>query len=178
MSDAQPPDDRPGPVYPQYPDYPGQAPQQPPAYGQQPPPAYGQQTPPYGQQPPPYGQPPAPGYGYPPQGYPYPPAGYGPYAYGPAVHQPPKHPSAITALVLGIVSVAGVLFCLGPLAGPFAWWLGHKAVSEIDAAPGHYSGRGDANAGRIMGIIGTVLLVLVILYFALMIGLAVSDDPY
>lgn len=110
-------------------------------YGQ---PGYGQ--PPYGQQgygQPPYGQPGQPGYG-----------------YGAPVA--PAHPSATTAMVLGLVALVGFLFTCGLtlLLGPFAWWVGAKAVREIDESPGQFSAREQANAGKIMGIISTVLLVL------------------
>ena len=92
----------------------------------------------------------------------YPPPGPGqPYYYAP---QPPKHPQATTAMILGIL---GLVLC--GVIGPFAWVMGSKAVAEIDANPHAYSGRGEANAGKIMGIIGTVLLGLAVL----IIGLAV-----
>ena len=184
----------PKPVYPQY-DGPDSSPESahpapPPQYGQ---PQYGQ--PQYGQVPPPnpapqnpapqipappnYGQ--AGGYGHAP-GYPQPPAwqpppayngspAYGPYAGGPIA---PKHPSAVTALVLGIISVVGVVICIGTLLAPFAWYLGQKAVSEIDQNPGAYTGRGEANAGKILGIVGTVLLTLVVLYWVMVFGLIAS----
>lgn len=110
----------------------------PPPYGDQP------QQPaqnPYGAQPP-YGGPPAqPGYG------------YGGYA-------PVDHPQATTVLVLGIVSL---VVC--GLAGPFAWIMGNRVVREIDASGGRWGGRSTANIGRILGIIASVLLGLVVLFF-------------
>lgn len=58
--------------------------------------------------------------------------------------------------MLGIIG----LVCCG-LVGPVAWIMGNNAIKEIDAAaPGVYSNRGTVNAGRILGIIATVLLVL------------------
>ena len=105
---------------------------------------------------------------YPPQAQPYPPqapGGYGPNPYpaypggpawGPPV--PPAHRQAMTAMVLGIVG----LLCCSP-AAPFAIWLGHKAMREIDASGGQLSGRGQAQAGFILGIIGTVLLVILLI---------------
>ena len=128
----------------------GQPGYQQPGYGQ---PGYGQQ--PYGQ--PGYGQP---GYGQQPYGQP----GYGgpPGAYG----QPlPTHPSATTAMVLGLVGLAGIVLCGGLtlVLSPFAWVMGGRAVKEIDAQPGRYAGRDQAQGGRIMGIVGTVLLVLGVL---------------
>jgi hypothetical protein len=65
-------------------------------------------------------------------------------------------------LVLGLVALGGLVFCAGftlPIA-PFAWFIGGRAVKEIDANPGRFSGRESAQAGRIMGMVGTGLLVL------------------
>ncbi len=76
-------------------------------------------------------------------------------------YQPPpqqNHPRATTALVLGIL---GVVIC-GILA-PFAWRVGKQAMGEIDASGGQLGGRGQAQAGYILGIIGTVLLVFAVL---------------
>lgn len=72
---------------------------------------------------------------------------------------PPKHPRAVLILVLGILSIP----CCGLFTGIPAIILGRNALSEIDAAPGQYDGRGQVNAGYICGIIGTVLSVLGIL---------------
>lgn len=101
---------------------------------------------------PPYGQPP---YGQPPHGQP--PHGQSPYA--PEV---PRHPHAGTALALGIIGLVGSMVGVGLLVSPFAWFVGGRAVKEIDRHPGQWSGRDQAQAGRVMGIIGTVLLVLVV----------------
>jgi hypothetical protein len=61
---------------------------------------------------------------------------------------------ATVSLVLGLVGLCTFLL----LASPFAWWLGARALAEIDATPGVYNNRGMAVAGKITGIIGTVLL--------------------
>jgi hypothetical protein len=150
-------------------------------YGQ--PPGAGSQQPPggYGQQPAAgYGPPPAAGYGQVPSaGYGQPATPYGgmppSYGYAPVA---PKHPQATTAMVLGIISLVGGLFCGLPiLAAPFAWVIGGKAVAQIDAAPQMYSGRDQAKAGQILGIIGTVLLILGILSLAffLVVGLSTAE---
>ena len=99
-------------------------------------------------QPPPPGQPP---YG--------PPNQYGAPAYGFA---PPDHPQAVTVLILGIL---GLVLC--QVISPFAWVMGNRVVAEIDASNGQLGGRGQANAGRICGIIGTFLIGL-----SLLIGVA------
>ena len=139
---------------------PGQSPYGQPQYGQ---PEYGQQPasqPPSGQQP--YGA--TPGYGYPGQA-------------------PANHPSATTALVLSLIGLVGIAVCGGItlVLSPFAWRMGARAVREIDANPGMYAGRDQANAGRIMGLIGTVLLVLGVLAFVAAVGFlmiaSVSTTP-
>lgn len=158
--------------------------QQPPAYGQNPYGAPGQQPPAYGQNPygapqpgqQPYGQP----YGQQPYGQP--PYGQAPYGAQPGYYghpAPANHPSATTALVLSLIGLAGIAFCGGItlVLSPFAWRSGAKAVREIDANPGMYGGRDQANAGRIMGIIGTVLLVLGIIGLVGLVAAAiVSSD--
>jgi hypothetical protein len=139
----------------------------PPGHQPPPPPGYGQQPPNWGNAYPP-----------PPQ---YPPPGYGhPYQPGPPA---PKHGQATTAMVFGIVSLAGLVTCVLPiLVAPVAWILGAKAVKEIDANPGAYSGRSEANAGKIMGIVGTVLLALVLVFIAILIIIGINggfdEDPY
>ncbi|WP_201791514.1 DUF4190 domain-containing protein [Aeromicrobium sp. PE09-221] len=150
-----------------------------------PPQGWGQPDPQQGQ--PGYGRPQQDQYGNPGYGQPY---GQGASPYPQPYPQQqwpqqPKHPQATTSLVLGIVGLVGTFICLLPaLLSPFAWWLGGKAVKEIDAAPQQYSGRSEASAGRILGIIGTVLLVLGVLAigFFVTLGLAgafdSSYDPY
>lgn len=92
-----------------------------------------------------YSEPPPPQYGAP----------QPPYGGMPA----PNHPRATLILVLGIVSIV----CCGLFTGIPAIVMGRKALSEIDAAPGQFGGRGQVNAGYICGIIGTALSVLGIL---------------
>ena len=78
-------------------------------------------------------------------------------SHGPSL---PKHPQSMTAMGLGIAALAGVFILLFPiLLSPFAWYLGAKAKREIAAEPERWSGTGEAQAGVIMGVIGTVILV-------------------
>ena len=120
-----------------------------PGYG--PGPQYDQQG--YGQQ------------GYGPQGYGQPPPGQPPVGYGYAV---PDHPQSTTAMILGIV---GLVVC--QVLAPFAWVTGKRTLDEIDASGGRLGGRGQAQAGYILGIIGTVILglsvLLLIVYFVFIV---------
>ena len=68
---------------------------------------------------------------------------------------PANHPGAVLALILGIV---GVTVCY--IGGPFAFVIANKALKEIDASGGTIGGRGMVQAGKILGIIGIVLLAL------------------
>jgi len=80
-----------------------------------------------------------------------------PYGYAPPTI-PPEHPKATTVLVLGIL---GLVVC--GIASPFAWIMGKRTVDEIDASNGHLGGRGSAQAGYVMGIIGSIFLGLAVL---------------
>jgi hypothetical protein len=65
---------------------------------------------------------------------------------------------ATLILVLGILSI----FICGPL-GIAAWIMGNKDLKEMDAGVMDPSGRGNTSAGRICGIIGTAILILIVL---------------
>ena len=93
-----------------------------------------------------------------------PPPGYGPPAYGDYGPPAPHHPQATTVLILGIL---GLVLC--GIIGPFAWVMGNRVVGEIDASGGRWGGHTEANIGRILGIVVTLLMiaafVLVVLVF-------------
>lgn len=54
---------------------------------------------------------------------------------------------------MGILSVV-----LCQVLGPFAWVMGNNELAAIDGGRRPPENRGTANAGRILGIVGTVLL--------------------
>lgn len=93
---------------------------------------------------------------------PYPP--YPPYASYPPPFVRPEAPGATTALVLGIVGLAGGLAVCGlPLVVcPFAWYYGNQALREIENSGGALGGHSQARAGQVMGIIGTAILALAV----------------
>ncbi|GAA4700470.1 DUF4190 domain-containing protein [Nocardioides conyzicola] len=152
---------------------------------------YGEQEPteppthqPYGAPttPPPYGAPQQP-YQQPYQQAPYPQQGYGqPYqqpAYGqpvPYVTAPPTDGLALGALITGIAAL--VLSCaygVGLLASPVALVLGKVSMNRIARSQGQLGGRGLAVAGFVLGIVGTVLLVLAIAVVVIIIIVAIND---
>jgi hypothetical protein len=77
---------------------------------------------------------------------------------------PPKHPDAVTVLVLGVIAVAAF-----PLTGPFAWFIGARARREIEDNPGRWSGEDEVKVGYVLGIVGTVLLALGVLAIAVLV---------
>ena len=72
--------------------------------------------------------------------------------------QYPENSESTTALVLGIL---GIVVC--GILGPFAWCIGNREVRAIDEGRRDPTNRGSANAGKILGIVGTVFLGLGIL---------------
>ncbi len=90
--------------------------------------------------------------------------------------QPPQFPSessaypeasqATTILVLGIL---GVVVC--QFLAPVAWVMGNNELQAIDAGRRNPENRGTANAGRILGIVGTVLMAIgIFLVILLLVG--------
>ena len=75
---------------------------------------------------------------------------------------------AITALVLGILGI----ICCGLLA-PIAWYLGSQEVKAIREGRSPAAGEGLAKAAVILGIIGTILMVLTLLWIFFAGGMAI-----
>ena len=90
-------------------------------------------------------------------------------------NQYPEQSQSTTILVMGIL---GLIIC-GILA-PFAWVMGNKELAAIDSGLRSPENRSTANAGRILGIIGTVLLgiglVVGIIFFLFVFVAAVSSS--
>ena len=84
--------------------------------------------------------------------------------WGPVGHN--HHPRGTTALVLGILSCCGMA-----LLGPIAWAMAHSAIRESDASPYPVTNYGQLTAARILGMVGTGMLVFGALWFVLMISL-------
>lgn len=120
-----------------------------------------------------YYPPPTPAY---PPGYP-PPTFYAPpnpYGY------PRDHPQAGLALGLGLGALIGGFMTLGLgfLLGPFAWFIGQRARTEVRHSNGAYHSEGNATAGMVLGIIATAFLVLAILFWILVIIGTANQNQY
>jgi len=74
-------------------------------------------------------------------------------------------------LVLGILSLV-----LCQILGPIAWVMGNNAKRDIDANPGRYSNAGNVTAGRICGIIGSVILIAVVVLYGLIFVIAIAGS--
>lgn len=115
-------------------------------------------------------------YGYPapgPQPYGYGPGagpGYGPG--GPGWHTlPPSNGKSVASMVVGIIGLVATCTCWGSFLGiilaPVALGLGLSARRACDR--GEAGGRGQAVAGFVMGIIGTVLSALIVALLVVML---------
>lgn len=80
------------------------------------------------------------------------------------------HPKAMTSMILGIL---GLVMC--QVLAPFAWVIGKRTVAEIDASGGRIGGRSQAQTGYVLGIVGSVLLglavVFLVIYFVIVIAI-------
>jgi len=94
----------------------------------------------------------------------------GTYSVAPGQYAPPPAASgkAVAALVLGI---AGFLCC--NVLAPVAFFLGMSERAAIRAGQSSPTGDGYALAGMILGIIGTVFLLIGLLWLFVAGGLAV-----
>jgi hypothetical protein len=92
--------------------------------------------------------------------------------------QPPYqgYPEASQSTVILVLGILGLIVC--QVLSPIAWYMGNQEVTAIDTGRRDPAGRGTANAGRILGIIGTVFLILgvVALFGFLIVALLVVSD--
>lgn len=76
---------------------------------------------------------------------------------------------AVVSLVLGILSI---VTCCGILA-PIAWYLGNQELKAIREGRSSAAGDGIAKAGMILGILGTVWMVMILLWVFFWGGMAI-----
>ncbi|MEO7719165.1 MAG: ankyrin repeat domain-containing protein [Capsulimonas sp.] len=81
--------------------------------------------------------------------------------------QPPSY-SSPTPVKGTLILALGILSIGLPILGPVAWIMGNKSLSLIDSGFGDPMQRQNTKIGRICGMVGTVILILVILGYAAM----------
>ena len=97
------------------------------------------------------------------------PTGYPPSPYPMATGQLPEHPNAVPTLVLALLG-----FMFG-LTFPIAWYLGAKGNNDVRRNPGRWRPSSVMTAGMVIGIIGTVFMLLGVAAFVLfMMALVVA----
>ena len=78
-------------------------------------------------------------------------------------------------MIIGITAlVLSCLYGIGLLGAPAALIMGRISMKRIDRSEGRLGGRGMAQAGFILGIIGTIFLVLAIIAVIVIIVVAAS----
>jgi hypothetical protein len=104
--------------------------------------------------------------------------GVSPYGAAPMPAATP-HPQAALALTLGILGTVLGLFCIVPgLVGIGGIVVGRRVKNEIDAEPGRYTGRSQAVAGIVTGIIGVSICVLATLFIVLAIIAGIASTGF
>ncbi len=91
---------------------------------------------------------------------------------------PPRRtePLAVGSLVVGILGL--VVPFLAPIGGPIALAMGMRAKQRINASGGTLEGYGIAQAGFVLGIIGTVITGLFVLFFGFCLVAVSSGSMY
>ncbi len=83
-----------------------------------------------------------------------------------------QFPESSNALLALILSIANFFVC--PILGPIAWFIAGKELEGIEAGRRDPSKRDQANAARILGMIGTALLALGVIFVFFIIVIAVA----
>jgi len=103
----------------------------------------------------------------------------------PPAYPPPPTTAATDARAVASVGFAilGLIFALplglpGLIAGPIAYFLGNGARARIAESGGVLGGAGVANAGRVLGVITTVVGAVVTLLWFIVILNALNDVSF
>ena len=106
-----------------------------------------------------------------------------PYHPPPAYAPPPINAGMDAKAVASLgFAILGLIFALplglpGLIAGPIAYFLGRGARARIAESGGTLGGAGAANAGRILGVVTTVVGAVVTLLWLIVLLNAFNDVP-
>ena len=84
---------------------------------------------------------------------------------------PPGRSAPVNAALILVLGILSIVVC--GILRPIGWVMGNNAMATLNAGGGDESQRSTANIGRILGIVGTVLLVLNVLWVIFGGGLAI-----
>ena len=88
----------------------------------------------------------------------------------PGTPQASASTQAIASLVLGLASV---LTCCGLPLAPIAWYLGNQELKAIAEGRAPAAGNGVAQAGKILGMVGTLLMAVALAWIFFMGGFVI-----
>lgn len=91
---------------------------------------------------------------------------------GPTPGYGPTYPEESQAVLSLVLSVVGLVACGGVLC-PVGWYLASKEIDAIDSGRRDPSKRDTAQAGKVVGIIGTVLVAVGIVIVVGLVVLAI-----
>ncbi len=97
----------------------------------------------------------------------------GPPQYG-YRYPPPVYPEESQATIVLVLGILGLVFC--QLLSPVAWVMGKNELAAIDAGRRDPMKRDSANAGRILGIVGTALIILSLAVIAFFVVIALASS--
>ncbi len=83
---------------------------------------------------------------------------------------------AHNGIVILLLGIFGFMFTC-PILSVVAWVMGSSELKGIRAGTVDPEGKGLATAGMVMGIVGTAIFALVIVFYVLIIGLAIAAGP-
>lgn len=88
---------------------------------------------------------------------------------GPAALYPEKSQAGLSL----VLSLLGLVLAF-PILSPIGWYYAQKEIAGIDAGQRDPSNRGKATAGKVLGIIGTIFLVLAVIGLVVFVAIFVT----
>lgn len=100
--------------------------------------------------------------------------GYAPGGYAPGAYGGQRYTEASQATMALVFSIVGFFCCqLLCIAG---WYMGSQELKGIRAGRRDPSNKGTATAGMVIGIVGTLLLVVAVVFYAALIAAGTTGE--
>ncbi len=94
-------------------------------------------------------------------------------SYPPPGQYPQGQASPVNGTMILVMGILSILGCFSLILGPIAMVMGGNGLKTLNQVGDPTNQRGTVNAGRICGIIGTILGVLTLLWYIFAGGLAI-----